>query len=223
MVIVVPEGDYDRSNDANYPATIASFRLDAYEVTVGRFKRFVAGYADGLKHLVLHVFVMDTNGSAAKLFAIARKVICESANAAQGVILHVAGVPLCRISIILVQQGHVSVLSAKQVEVSWSPSPSTDVVGYHVERATSASGPWTRVTNTSPVTGTSFTDANLPSAETAYYRVLAVDGDGNLLELSIEAARARATVGEIAVSARSVSSPIIFSTSTGAPESSITR
>lgn len=46
----VPSGSYDRSYDlagdsnsgnANFPATISEFRLDRYEVTVGRFRAFV--------------------------------------------------------------------------------------------------------------------------------------------------------------------------------------
>jgi len=46
---VVSGGTYDRSNDAMYPATIASLRLDVYEITVGRFRRFVqAGMGTGM-------------------------------------------------------------------------------------------------------------------------------------------------------------------------------
>jgi formylglycine-generating enzyme required for sulfatase activity len=41
---LVPGGTFDRSNDAAAPATIHDFRLDAYEVTVGRFRNFVAAY-----------------------------------------------------------------------------------------------------------------------------------------------------------------------------------
>lgn len=41
----VPGGTYERSSDAGYPATVTDFRLDTYEVTVGRFRRFVADYA----------------------------------------------------------------------------------------------------------------------------------------------------------------------------------
>ena len=46
----VPGGSYDRSYDlahdassgtTNFPATVTSFRLDKYEVTVGRFRAFV--------------------------------------------------------------------------------------------------------------------------------------------------------------------------------------
>jgi formylglycine-generating enzyme required for sulfatase activity len=41
---VVPGGTYNRSNDANYPATVSDFRLDRFEVTVGRFRAFVEAY-----------------------------------------------------------------------------------------------------------------------------------------------------------------------------------
>ncbi|WP_437908844.1 SUMF1/EgtB/PvdO family nonheme iron enzyme [Sorangium sp. So ce327] len=38
---VVPGGTFYRSNDESYPATVSDFRLDRYEVTVGRFRAFV--------------------------------------------------------------------------------------------------------------------------------------------------------------------------------------
>jgi len=38
---VVPAGTFDRNSDRLYPATVAAFRLDTYEVTVGRFRAFV--------------------------------------------------------------------------------------------------------------------------------------------------------------------------------------
>jgi sulfatase modifying factor 1 len=37
----VPGDTFNRSNDASYPATVSTFRLDAFEVTVGRFRAFV--------------------------------------------------------------------------------------------------------------------------------------------------------------------------------------
>ncbi|MSP17770.1 MAG: hypothetical protein EXR73_14390 [Myxococcales bacterium] len=50
---VVPGGTYNRSNDMTYPATVSSFRLDKYEITVGRFRNFVnaqnAGYGTRVK------------------------------------------------------------------------------------------------------------------------------------------------------------------------------
>jgi formylglycine-generating enzyme required for sulfatase activity len=38
---VVPGGSFLRSNDPAYPATVSKFRMDLYEVTVGRFRKFV--------------------------------------------------------------------------------------------------------------------------------------------------------------------------------------
>jgi formylglycine-generating enzyme required for sulfatase activity len=49
----VPAGSYDRSydgftyTDAGYPATVSGFRLDRYEVTVARFRSFVAAVVGG--------------------------------------------------------------------------------------------------------------------------------------------------------------------------------
>ena len=45
---VLPTGTFLRDNgiSGDFYATVSSFRLDDYEVTVGRFKNFVAGYAD---------------------------------------------------------------------------------------------------------------------------------------------------------------------------------
>lgn len=45
---IVPGGTFDRSNDANYPATVSDFRLDTYEVTVGRYRKFVSAYAQNM-------------------------------------------------------------------------------------------------------------------------------------------------------------------------------
>lgn len=44
---VVPgtgNGTFNRLNDAKYPAKVAAFRLDAYEITVGRWRKFAAAY-----------------------------------------------------------------------------------------------------------------------------------------------------------------------------------
>jgi formylglycine-generating enzyme required for sulfatase activity len=41
---VVLGGTYNRGNDATAPATVSDFRLDRFEITVGRFRSFVNGY-----------------------------------------------------------------------------------------------------------------------------------------------------------------------------------
>ncbi len=44
----VPGGTYDRLNDPTWPATVSSFQLDKYEVTVGRLREFVADYPNNM-------------------------------------------------------------------------------------------------------------------------------------------------------------------------------
>ncbi len=54
--LIVPGGDFYRSYDRvsgylatnnSHPATVSAFRLDKYEITVGRFRRFVGAVLDG--------------------------------------------------------------------------------------------------------------------------------------------------------------------------------
>ena len=45
----VTGGMFNGDNNASYPATVSSFRLDKYEVTVGRFRNFVAAVVGGWK------------------------------------------------------------------------------------------------------------------------------------------------------------------------------
>jgi formylglycine-generating enzyme required for sulfatase activity len=41
---LIPGGSFDRDNASGQPATLSDFRLDDYEVSVGRFRKFVAEY-----------------------------------------------------------------------------------------------------------------------------------------------------------------------------------
>ncbi|HKO47785.1 MAG TPA: SUMF1/EgtB/PvdO family nonheme iron enzyme [Polyangiaceae bacterium] len=45
---IVTGGTFNRSNDPAYPATVSTFRLDKYEITVGRFRRFAAAYTQNM-------------------------------------------------------------------------------------------------------------------------------------------------------------------------------
>jgi formylglycine-generating enzyme len=45
---VVTGGSFNRFQSASYPATISDFRLDNYEITVGRFRKFVAAYSQAM-------------------------------------------------------------------------------------------------------------------------------------------------------------------------------
>ncbi len=44
----VTGGTFNRGSDVNYPAMVSEFRLDNYEVTVGRFRKFVAAYSQNI-------------------------------------------------------------------------------------------------------------------------------------------------------------------------------
>jgi len=44
---LVTGGSFNRDNNAIYPATVSSFQLDKFEVTVGRFRNFVAAVVGG--------------------------------------------------------------------------------------------------------------------------------------------------------------------------------
>ena len=44
---LVAGGTFNRGNDASFPATISDFRLDKFETTVGRFRKFVSAWNAG--------------------------------------------------------------------------------------------------------------------------------------------------------------------------------
>ena len=69
-----------------------------------------------------------------------------------------------------------AVANGSAVTLQWAPVSDGSLAGYNVYRASSASGPYTRL-DTSPFSQTSFTDSN-PGTGTVYYRVTAVDSGG---------------------------------------------
>jgi hypothetical protein len=61
------------------------------------------------------------------------------------------------------------------VILTWvASSPATGVVGYNVYRGTTSGGPYTTELNSSPVGGTTYTDATVQAGQTYYYVVTAV-------------------------------------------------
>lgn len=46
LAFIIPGGEFDRDNTPSLPAKVSSFALDAYEVTVGRFRAFLVGYGN---------------------------------------------------------------------------------------------------------------------------------------------------------------------------------
>jgi Domain of unknown function (DUF4082)/Abnormal spindle-like microcephaly-assoc'd, ASPM-SPD-2-Hydin/HYDIN/CFA65/VesB-like, Ig-like domain/Cep192 domain 4 len=68
--------------------------------------------------------------------------------------------------------------AAHTVQLSWSDSASSDIVGYEVYRGTISGGQSAAPLNSAPVAGTSFTDTSVQSGSTYYYVVTAVNAAG---------------------------------------------
>ena len=69
-------------------------------------------------------------------------------------------------------------VSAHSVSLSWTASTSSNVAGYHVYRAATAAGPFTKV-NSSVVAGTTYTDSTAQPSQTYYYVLTAIDSSNN--------------------------------------------
>jgi hypothetical protein len=86
-------------------------------------------------------------------------------------------------------EGSASVVLSGQgihaVDLSWTASTSTDVVGYNVYRGTTSGGPYAKI-NTSLVSGTTYVDATVMGCMTYYYVTTAVDSMGGESAYSAE-------------------------------------
>lgn len=71
----------------------------------------------------------------------------------------------------VIPPANLSAAGSNSVSLSWSPSTDSSIQGYHVYRATSAAGPFARLT-TSPIASTSYVDS--PSAGTYTYMIRAI-------------------------------------------------
>jgi fibronectin type 3 domain-containing protein/anti-sigma regulatory factor (Ser/Thr protein kinase) len=66
----------------------------------------------------------------------------------------------------------------QQITLDWADNSEPDLAAYHVYRATTAGGPYTRI-STSLLTSSSYTDAGLTNGTPYFYVVKAVDVGGN--------------------------------------------
>jgi hypothetical protein len=65
-----------------------------------------------------------------------------------------------------------------QMQLNWQDNTEDDFNGYHLQRATSASGPWQQLSST-PIPRSRATDLTALPSVPYYYRVIAVDAFGN--------------------------------------------
>lgn len=87
-----------------------------------------------------------------------------------GVHMALMGDPALRLHIVEPPRNLVAQSASGQVTLRWSASSESGLLGYHVYRGTSASGPFTRLT-TSAQAGTTFTDSTVTAAQTYTYLV----------------------------------------------------
>jgi hypothetical protein len=90
--------------------------------------------------------------------------------------IHIAlmGDPTLRLHPVVPVAAVNGTVSGSSVALSWGASTDSNLVGYHVYRATSANGPYTRLTS-SPVTGTSYTDLAAPGGATYMVRAIKLE------------------------------------------------
>ena len=63
--------------------------------------------------------------------------------------------------------------------ITWVASSSQNVAGYNVYRGTTSGGPYTKLTTSGLVTGTTYKDSSVQPGQTYYYVVTAVDVSSN--------------------------------------------
>ncbi|TGO06704.1 Fibronectin type III domain protein [Serinibacter arcticus] len=85
------------------------------------------------------------------------------------------------------------VANATGVDLTWAASTDADLIGYRIERGTSATGPWTNLGG-ALLTGTTFRDNGAAAAATTHYRVVAVDASGNATASAVAAINTGAIV-----------------------------
>ena len=90
--------------------------------------------------------------------------------------IHIAlmGDPTLRIHPVVPAANLNGSVSGSTVALSWSGSNDSNIVGYHVYRASSSNGNYTRLTS-SPVTGTSFSDSNATAGATYMVRAIKLE------------------------------------------------
>jgi Abnormal spindle-like microcephaly-assoc'd, ASPM-SPD-2-Hydin len=67
--------------------------------------------------------------------------------------------------------------SSHTVDLTWTASTSTDVVGYNIYRSTISGGPYS-ILDSAPVAADEYVDSLLASGQTYFYVVRSVDGTG---------------------------------------------
>lgn len=91
--------------------------------------------------------------------------------------VHVAlmGDPTLRMHPVIPPSNLQGALGSSGVSLSWQASPDTEVAGYHVYRAESLKGPFTRLTRGGPIAQTAYQDSQGSSVHTYMVRAIKLD------------------------------------------------
>ncbi len=122
----------------------------------------------GRPHLFFHRMALgETLGDAIRLSQNNSTLYSNHVNReTRGVHIALLGDPTLRMHVVAPPTNLREAGSGSAPSLTWSASSDASA-GYHVYRATSARGPFTRVTS-SPVSGTTFTDQNAPAGQFTY-------------------------------------------------------
>jgi hypothetical protein len=155
-------GDWDSQNNF-LRAALGSSSYTLTSVWAGRPHWFF--HHMGLGEPIAHSTLLSQNNGNGGLYSAANTGSRE---------VHVAllGDPTLRMHPVLPVSQFTATHSSSGVSLAWSASPDAGVVGYHVYRASSTAGPFTRLTPENPVTATSLSDT--VSLGTHTYMVRAV-------------------------------------------------
>jgi hypothetical protein len=70
------------------------------------------------------------------------------------------------------------VIGGEQINITWPENTESDLKEYVIQRSENATGPWTNISIIS-AGNNSFSDSELVPGTTYYYRIIAVDTEGN--------------------------------------------
>jgi hypothetical protein len=88
----------------------------------------------------------------------------------RGIHLALMGDPALRFHMVIPPRNLAATSASSQVSLQWDASTETNLLGYHVYRAATTAGPFTRLTTT-PLATNSFTDATATAGQTYAYMV----------------------------------------------------
>ena len=154
-------GDWDYENNPLMPSTLASRGGILTCSWAGRPHWFMQGLASGepIGYCALETLRASSNS----------EYYSTSSYGASGAHVALLGDPTARAQIIAPVGKINAVSTCTAVDISWTASPDTGILGYHVYRSTSLDGPYVRRT-ANFVNGLSWTDGG-PASDTFYYQV----------------------------------------------------